>query len=239
MTFAEAVTHDLGSAVLCLSLDHHRQRLLAGTADGHAVALHLSALSSFPLADSAPASVVHRWRPHPGARTRSIAVSPMRPEGDAEEEEDCYVVTGGSDGEIVQMKLARDASFPKDVGSGGALQPSHNGQVVALQPVGPLLISGAQDGTMRIWDMRTPSTKDRMRQPPRDGPRCLYGLGVCACMRERERARVTEGGWLHRVCAHRRAREERGGRREGKGGEQGRREEGGRGLLQGLFGLFV
>jgi hypothetical protein len=93
-------------------------------------------------------------------------------------------------GEIVQVKLAGDASFPKDVGSGGALQPSHNGQVVALQAMGPLLISGAQDGTMRIWDMRSPSTKDRMLLPPRDGPRCLYGLGVCACMRERKRRRI-------------------------------------------------
>ena len=71
-----------------------------------------------------------------------------------------------------------------------------NGQVVALQAVGPLLISGAQDGTMRIWDMGSPSTKDRMRLPPRDGPRCLYGLGVCGCMRERERVRRT-------VCARR------------------------------------
>ena len=98
MTFAEGVTHDLGSPVLCLTLDHARSMILAGTADGHAVALHLSALSSFPLADSPPASVLHRWRPHAGARTRCIAVSPMRPPGDAEEEEDCYVVTGGSDG---------------------------------------------------------------------------------------------------------------------------------------------
>jgi WD40 repeat protein len=71
-------------------------------------------------------------------------------------------------GEIVQVKLAGDASFPKDVGSGGALQPSHNGQVVALQAMGPLLISGAQDGTMRIWDMRSPSTKDGMLLPQRD-----------------------------------------------------------------------
>jgi hypothetical protein len=111
-------------------------------------------------------------------------------------------------GEIVQVKLAGDASFPKDVGSGGALQPSHNGQVVALQAMGPLLISGAQDGTMRIWDMRSPSTKDRMLLPPRDGPRCLYGLGVCACMRERKRRRIVCAPPLAKNCMCATPREE-------------------------------
>lgn len=52
-------------------------------------------------------------------------------------------------------------------------------------------LSSTQDGTMRIWDMSTRSIKERMREPPVDGPRCLYGLGV---WRERKRVREKIGG---------------------------------------------
>lgn len=101
LSFAQAVTHNMGSPVLCLALDLERQRLLAGTADGHAVALHLSAESSSPLADTPPSSVIHRWRPHTGARTRCIAVGCSGRGEEGQGEDGSYVVTGGSDGGIV------------------------------------------------------------------------------------------------------------------------------------------
>jgi len=156
-----------------LALDATHARLLAGTADGYAVALHLSATSSFPLGDAAPDSVIQRWRPHTGARTRCITFCEG---GEGAMVGGGSIITGGSDGSMVRIRLDDAGGFSDMLEE--ALLPNHNGQVVALLPRGSdLLISGAQDGTIRIWDMQGPSIKDRMRENPEAlGPKCLYGL---------------------------------------------------------------
>jgi WD40 repeat protein len=178
--FSCEATHDMGAAVLCLHLDGARGRLLAGTADGFAVALHAAAESSSPLADSPPPSVVHRWRPHMGARTRSIACcggGGTRGADGSASRLPPYIVTGGSDGSMVQLLLDDEGSFaaPEQVD----MLPNHNGQVVSLCPVleGDLFVTGAQDGTIRVWDMKGATIKDQMRETPLPpGPKCLYGL---------------------------------------------------------------
>jgi WD40 repeat protein len=50
------------------------------------------------------------------------------------------------------------------------LLPSHGGQVVALTSTKDgLLVSGAHDGTLRVWDVLAPEAGG--------GPKCLYGFG--------------------------------------------------------------
>lgn len=56
-----------------------------------------------------------------------------------------------------------------DVKGEEELFPSHSGMVVALtEQEHGLLLSGAQDGTVRIWDMAKAAD---------GGPKCLYGFG--------------------------------------------------------------
>lgn len=74
------------------------------------------------------------------------------------------------------------AAFRQDA-PGTQLRPSHNGRVVALTPLPtnermgntlvsePLLVSGAHDGTLRVWEM------ELVDGVPVVGARCLYGLG--------------------------------------------------------------
>ena len=57
-----------------------------------------------------------------------------------------------------------------------ALMPPHGGQVVALcGRKGGLLVSGAHDGTLRIWDATATGTG--MGKKGDVEPRCLYGFG--------------------------------------------------------------
>lgn len=87
---------------------------------------------------------------------------------------------GGSDGSIHRRALLRpiiNHTNASDVTSGTGvslfddcvtkLLPSHQGSVVTLTP-GPcgLLVSGAHDGTLRIWDV-----------VDEEKPTCLYGFG--------------------------------------------------------------
>ena len=146
------VTHDLGSAVLCLAVESQRQWLLAGTADGHAVVLDLAGDSCRPLAEPPPPAVIRCWRPHAGARTRCIAVYEEDMEGGGKE---ASVMTGGSDGRIIRVRLQRreggagSEAVGQERGEGGAeggasepsmltadgclsmepLMPNHGGQV--------------------------------------------------------------------------------------------------------------
>ena len=72
------------------------------------------------------------------------------------------VVCGGGDG-TMQMRWLRiregghlDASDPFDDERQGVSLPRHSGMVVSLQgcrgPASGVLVSGAQDGTLRVWD---------------------------------------------------------------------------------------
>jgi len=82
----------------------------------------------------------------------------------------------------------------------GRMEPSHSGQVVALtSPYTGILVSGSQDGTIRVWDCSSPppptSSNGKQTKPTRDintpewevddddddddyqqSPKCLYSL---------------------------------------------------------------
>jgi len=97
------------------------------------------------------------------------------------EEEGWSVVVGGADGSIHRRWL-REAQAAGGEAAGGAASvaagfdeareeeqffPSHGGAVVGLAAAAAgLLVSGARDGTLRVWDLRRGAEE-----------RCLYGLG--------------------------------------------------------------
>jgi len=110
------------------------------------------------------------------------------------------VVCGGSEGTMYQRRLNVDRMgyvsekrpfFNNDLPV-GRMQPTHSGPVVALaSPSDGLLISGSQDGTIRVWDCSHQLTKDEedlMSLEQEDSaeydsergkdrrPRCLYAL---------------------------------------------------------------
>lgn len=71
------------------------------------------------------------------------------------------VVCGGSEGSMYQKRLNLDSfeyvseskPFLNDDSLRGRLRPSHSGLVMAMASPSPgLLVSGSQDGTIRIWD---------------------------------------------------------------------------------------
>ena len=119
----------------------------------------------------------------------------------------CCVAVGGDDGSLHLRWLADDGDGDGD-GDGGAaavaggdafasgrppqtLQPSHGGAVVALRgrDTSGLLVSGARDGTMRVWDLSAAAaagkgSDDGGGDGDGDGggggggaAKCLYGLG--------------------------------------------------------------
>jgi WD40 repeat protein len=129
-----------------------------------------------------------------GERARSVAFVPVCGEGTAPPSY-CLVV-GGSDGALHARFLGDDAN--DDAGDPGVgdpfagapppleLTPSHGGACVALTPLGEaasgLFVSGAHDGTCRLWDLDWSPDKGL---PPSgggvggggEGPVCLFGLG--------------------------------------------------------------
>ena len=128
---------DVGCPVLCLAVHDGAAVVACGDAAGGAHA--------FAIADGAPRGA---WRPHAGARTRSIAVA------------NGHVVTGGSDGRIVRQPLVLRPDDGVCVGLDARgrdeLTPPHAGAVVALaaHPRDPaLLVSGGQTGALRVWDL--------------------------------------------------------------------------------------
>ena len=135
--FECALALDVGAPVLCLAVHERAAVVACGDAAGGAHA--------FAIPDGA---ALGTWRPHAGARTRSVAVC------------DGAVVTGGSDGQIVRQPLVLrpDDGVCEgiDAASRGALWPPHSGAVVALaaHPRDPaLLVSGGQEGALRVWDL--------------------------------------------------------------------------------------
>lgn len=110
------------------------------------------------------------------------------------------VVCGGSEGTMYQRSLNIDSMgyvsekmpFIRNDLPVGRMQPTHSGPVVALaSPSDGLLVSGSQDGTIRVWDCSHELTKeeeDLMSLEEEDDvgydsergkdrrPRCLYAL---------------------------------------------------------------
>lgn len=162
-----------GSPVLDIAVLPERNLLACALANG-GVTVH--ACDSGELLSDA-------WRPlafdgskaYSGERARSIAFVPTKVGGSH------CVVVGGSGGAMHARYLANLTDDQSEVYSAsrpGGLQllPSHGGSIVALAPLGGgasagLFISGAHDGTLRVWDLAgTLDTGDT-------GPVCLYGLG--------------------------------------------------------------
>ena len=129
--------------------------LVVGTADGKVTAF-----------DAADGTELRRWEAHASSHTRSLAIL------------DTGVLSGGMDGTLKHLKFPTAAEelqeeplptlpslFP-EAAELKELKPAHNGPVVALTPrEGGLLVSGAHDGTLRVWDLASKK------------PRCLYGFG--------------------------------------------------------------
>eukprot|EP00310_Coccolithus_braarudii_P017137 CAMPEP_0183336136 /NCGR_PEP_ID=MMETSP0164_2-20130417/4205_1 /TAXON_ID=221442 /ORGANISM="Coccolithus pelagicus ssp braarudi, Strain PLY182g" /LENGTH=389 /DNA_ID=CAMNT_0025505605 /DNA_START=105 /DNA_END=1274 /DNA_ORIENTATION=+ len=164
-----ALTIDVGSPVLCLTASDTHGLVVCGTADG---SVHIFSMTT--------GNRVDVWRPlsfdgssgYRGERTRSVALLDV---GSA-----ACVLAGGSEGQLHFRWLADGGLRHPDGDSAGvfdatrpsqALLPAHRGAVVALQGVGvsSLFVSGAHDGTMRVWDMRSAASGGT--------PKALYGMG--------------------------------------------------------------
>jgi hypothetical protein len=195
----------MGAPVLCLAVgdralsaeDGGGLVVACGLADGRVVALVVPdggggpLLHDADLRDAAGSSLVAEWAPHRAhVRVRSVCVSHGA------------VFTGGSDGTVTRRWVsgpppnanaaartaAEDARASAAVdekearplfGSAAeALLPPHGGAVVALcARGGGLLVSGAHDGTLRVWDAAASGAGLGGPGDAASLPRCLYGFG--------------------------------------------------------------
>lgn len=188
-----ACSLEMKAAAACLSLAVCEAAgvLAVGTADGD--------VELFATADGAARG---SWRPlGGGAGSRAVAIARVGSER--------CVVVGGSDGALRLRFLVKDgdsstSSDPAlqqgedeqdwrfaESSPGEPMLPPHGGPCVALTPLdevrgGGLLVSGAHDGTLRVWDLADGRVEGI---PSAAGPKCLYGLGgykvwlgsVCVC----------------------------------------------------------
>ena len=167
------LTLSTASAALCIALCERLNILAVGTADG--------GVECFRASDGEPCG---QWRPlafdgskgYKGASARSLAIATVGTRT-------CLLV-GGSDGALHMRYLTiataegdGPASDIFDVAlPGSPLLPAHGGSCVALAPLQPssstsLLVSGAHDGTLRVWDLSSAVV------PGESGVKALFGLG--------------------------------------------------------------
>ena len=83
------------------------------------------------------------------------------------------------DSDVIDEEFPLGMSVEEDT---VAMQPPHNGPVTSLAwRKGGILLSGAQDGTIRVWDSRPRCASDAsINQGVSEvayDPRCLFGLG--------------------------------------------------------------
>ena len=195
---------DCGSPVLSIDVGEDIDCLAAGTASG---AVHL--FSTDEDLDEGPGQLrqLGEWTPRKDMPARSVVIAPFpvslcgisSEENDSEDrdydnEEDFAwsLVSGGNDGCLHAIPLSIDCDsdvideeFPLGTSVDEdtvAMQPPHNGPVTSLAwRKGGILLSGAQDGTIRVWDS-TPrcasdaSVNQGVSEVAYD-PRCLFGLG--------------------------------------------------------------
>ena len=173
--FTCTLTIKVAGPALCLALCEESNLLAVGTADGGVQCFAATA-------DEAVERGV--WRPlafdgskgKRGAATRSIEIAEVNGRR-------CIVV-GGSDGAL-HLRYITDSGGDGDVFDdtlpGSPLLPPHGGQVVSLASLQPststsLLVSGAHDGTLRVWDLAADgSGGDGV--PGEVGVKALFGLG--------------------------------------------------------------
>jgi len=176
---------DIGSKILSVSVNNELGCGVAGSSSGK--------VFLFSIEDG---EIITEWKPFgkrnvDGRWKREYVLSSMIVKNDeaanshstANQEETIWsVVCGGSEGTMYQRRLNIDNmgyvsekrpltdEFPV-----GRMQPAHSGSVVALDsPYSGLLVSGSQDGTIRVWDCsyrRQVKNKEELMRP-----RCLYAL---------------------------------------------------------------
>lgn len=148
----------VGSEILSLSVNNDIGCGVAATSCGKVI-----------LFSTEDGEGIAQWKPFgkgTGKRKREFARSAIIVQNDVESKNGkdgavWSVVCGGSEGTMFQNRLNIDKMgyivdrkpFLSDETLRGRLRPSHSSQVVCLASPSPgLLISGSQDGTMRIWD---------------------------------------------------------------------------------------
>lgn len=139
---------DLSAPVLCAAMDPDRRILVAGTGwvNGSAGTAY-----AFNLEDG---ELLHRWTPH--MSTRSVVIGHGQ------------IITGGIDGTLCALSLNREGrgadafTFSADM-KAAHLKPWHSGPVVALaMRKAGVLLSGALDGTIRVWDLEAKEDEDEV-----------------------------------------------------------------------------
>lgn len=167
------LTKRAAASCLSLAICEEEQLVVVATADGGVECLDLGDGSSRGV-----------WRPlafdgssgYKGGSARSVTFATVK--------DRLCVVVGGSDGSL-HMRSLRTSPRDESEGSGGdcfdtsrpgqKLLPPHGGQCVTLTPLeagDSLLVSGAHDGTLRVWDLAAASSSSGEQEP-----KCLYGLG--------------------------------------------------------------
>lgn len=192
------------SAVLSLDIGEDIDLVAVGTASGS-----VDLFSADEDLDETEGKLhkIGEWAPRSGIPVRSVAIAPFpislcdisNDENNVEnrdyESEDEFawsLVSGGTDGclHAIQLNIdcdsdAIDEELPLGESAEDdtvAMQPPHNGPVTCISwRKGGILVSGAQDGTIRVWDATPRCASDAsinqgVSKVAYD-PRCLYGLG--------------------------------------------------------------
>jgi len=196
---------DTGSKILNISINNEIGCGVAATSSGKVYLFSaedgeiLSQWNPFGQWNPFDKAIDGRWK-REYARSATIVQNDRANSNNDEKDAIWSVVCGGSEGTMYQRRLNVDSMgyvsekrpfFRNDLPV-GRMQPTHSGPVVALtSPSHGLLISGSQDGTIRVWDCSHQLTKDEeelMSLEQEDGtsydsergkdrrPRCLYAL---------------------------------------------------------------
>ena len=195
---------DCGSPILSIDVGEDIDCIAAGTASG---TVHLFSTDEDLDESQGQLRKLGEWTPKKDMPARSVVIAPFpvslcgmsseendSDDRDYDNEEDFAwsLVSGGNDGCLHAIPLSIDCDsdvideeFPLGTSveeDTVAMQPPHNGPVTSLAwRKGGILLSGAQDGTIRVWDS-TPrcasdaSVNQGVSEVAYD-PRCLFGLG--------------------------------------------------------------